>query len=200
MELASVVHSSLVRSVPTTGAAARSLEVAGQLRAAIMEGDDTRIARLLSDLLRVRGLTKGQRVRLQSRALLDLVHSLRRSRIAPAGCGGALRPGRSGCDRRAAAQRGGSALAGGDGGPRGAAIGDRSRVGRVSPPIRPDARLTVSGRRGASPGCDAVEHGRAEGHGRPFHARTPWRCAPLALRPYLFSRPNSTVTAAPRSR
>jgi GGDEF domain-containing protein len=42
-----------------------------------MEGDDTRVARLLSDLLRVRGLTKGQRVRLQSRALMNLMHSLR---------------------------------------------------------------------------------------------------------------------------
>src|SRR5215469_4446285 len=76
MELASVVRSSIVRSAPGA-VAARSLEVAGQLRAAIMEGDDTRIARLLSDLLRVRGLTKGQRVRLQSRALLNLMHSLR---------------------------------------------------------------------------------------------------------------------------
>ena len=55
----------------------RSLELAGQLRAAIMEGDDARIARLLSDLLRVKGLTKGQRVRLQLRALLNLLHSLR---------------------------------------------------------------------------------------------------------------------------
>ena len=77
MELVSVVRSSVVRPTPAAVAAARSLEVAGQLRAAIMEGDDTRIARLLSDLLRVRGLTKGQRVRLQSRALLNLVHSLR---------------------------------------------------------------------------------------------------------------------------
>ena len=76
MELASVVRSSIVRSAPGA-VAARSLEVAGQLRAAIMEGDDTRIARLLSDLLRVRGLTKGQRVRLQSRTLLNLMHSLR---------------------------------------------------------------------------------------------------------------------------
>jgi GGDEF domain-containing protein len=56
---------------------ARSLEVAGQLRAAVMEGDEARIARLLSDLLRVRGLTRGQRVRLQLRVLLNLVHSLR---------------------------------------------------------------------------------------------------------------------------
>jgi GGDEF domain-containing protein len=56
---------------------ARSAEVAGQLRTAVMEGDEARIARLLSDLLRVKGLTKGQRVRLQLRALLHLVHSLR---------------------------------------------------------------------------------------------------------------------------
>lgn len=56
---------------------ARSAEVAGQLRTAVMEGDEARIARLLSDLLRVKGLTKGQRVRLQLRALLNLVHSLR---------------------------------------------------------------------------------------------------------------------------
>jgi GGDEF domain-containing protein len=55
----------------------RSLEVAGQLRTAVMEGDEARIARLLSDLLRVTGLTKGQRVRLQLRTLLNLVHSLR---------------------------------------------------------------------------------------------------------------------------
>ena len=77
MELASVVHSAVVRSGRAAASAARSLEVAGQLRAAVMEGDDAGIARLLSDLLRVRGLTKGQRVRLQSRALLNLVHSLR---------------------------------------------------------------------------------------------------------------------------
>lgn len=77
MELASVVHSAAARSGRAAASAARSLEIAGQLRAAILEGDDARIARLLSDLLRVRGLTKGQRVRLQSRALLNLVHSLR---------------------------------------------------------------------------------------------------------------------------
>lgn len=77
MELLSVVRPSVVRSSHAAVSAARSLEVAGQLRCAIMEGDDARISRLLSDLLRVRGLTKGQRVRLQSRALLNLVHSLR---------------------------------------------------------------------------------------------------------------------------
>ena len=77
MELASLAHSVVVPSGRAAVLAARSLEVAGQLRAAILEGDDALIARLLSDLLRVRGLTKGQRVRLQSRALLNLVHSLR---------------------------------------------------------------------------------------------------------------------------
>jgi GGDEF domain-containing protein len=82
MELASalcpsVVRTSVSRSDTAAVAAARSLEVAVQLRTAVLEGDDARIARLLSDLLRVRGLTKGQRVRLQSRALLNLVHSLR---------------------------------------------------------------------------------------------------------------------------
>ena len=77
MELASLAPSAVVRSGRAAASAARSLEVAGQLRAAILEGDDALIARLLSDLLRVRGLTKGQRVRLQSRALLNLMHSLR---------------------------------------------------------------------------------------------------------------------------
>src|SRR5262249_59568159 len=77
MELASVVHSAVARSGRAAVSAARSLEIAGQLRAAVLAGGDARIARVLSDLLRVRGLTKGQRVRLQSRALLNLVHSLR---------------------------------------------------------------------------------------------------------------------------
>ena len=77
MELVSVVRPPVVPSNHAAVSAARSLEVAGQLRVAILEGDDARIARLLSDLLRVRGLTKGQRVRLQSRALLNLVHCLR---------------------------------------------------------------------------------------------------------------------------
>ena len=54
-----------------------STEMAGQLRAAIMEGDDARLARLLSDLLRVKGLTKGQRVGLQLRTIMSLVQSLR---------------------------------------------------------------------------------------------------------------------------
>jgi PleD family two-component response regulator len=56
---------------------ARSMELASLLRAAVMDGDDGRIARLLSELLRLRGLTKGQRIRLQQRALSNLVHTLR---------------------------------------------------------------------------------------------------------------------------
>ncbi len=77
MELASVVHSSAVCSAHAAVSVNRAVEVAGQLRTAIIEGDEARLARLLSDLLRVRGLTRGQRVRLQSRALMNLVHSLR---------------------------------------------------------------------------------------------------------------------------
>ncbi len=56
---------------------ARNAELAGQLRAAAMEGDDAHMTRLLSELLRFQGLTKGQRVSLQLKALLNLVHSLR---------------------------------------------------------------------------------------------------------------------------
>jgi GGDEF domain-containing protein len=77
MELASAVHSSLPGAGHPAVSMARAGEIASQLRTAIMEGDDARLARLLSDLLRVRGLTRGQRVRLQSRALMNLVHSLR---------------------------------------------------------------------------------------------------------------------------
>ena len=56
---------------------ARSLEITGLLRAAVTEGDEARMARLLSELLRVKGLTKGQRVALQLKALLNLLHALR---------------------------------------------------------------------------------------------------------------------------
>ncbi|HXW74651.1 MAG TPA: GGDEF domain-containing protein [Steroidobacteraceae bacterium] len=56
---------------------ARTVELASQLRSAVMDGDDGRIGALLSELLRVTGLTKGQRIRLQLRALSNLVHTLR---------------------------------------------------------------------------------------------------------------------------
>src|SRR6266436_4019561 len=55
----------------------RNAELAGQLRAAAMQSDDAHMTRLLSELLRFQGLTKGQRVSLQLKALLNLVHSLR---------------------------------------------------------------------------------------------------------------------------
>lgn len=72
MQLAAVA-----RPHQQSAAIVRSLELASQLRLAVMNGDDARIARLLSDLLRVKGLTKGDRVRLQLGALSNLVHSLR---------------------------------------------------------------------------------------------------------------------------
>ena len=56
---------------------ARNAELAGQLRAAAMESDDAHMTRLLSELLRFHGVTRGQRVSLQLKALLNLVHSLR---------------------------------------------------------------------------------------------------------------------------
>ena len=56
---------------------ARNAELTRELRAAAMEGDDARVTRLLSELLRIQGLTRGQRVSLQLKALLSLVHSLR---------------------------------------------------------------------------------------------------------------------------
>jgi GGDEF domain-containing protein len=55
----------------------RGLDVASQLRSAVSSGDDARISRLLTELLRVKGLTKGQRVRLQQRALCGVVETLR---------------------------------------------------------------------------------------------------------------------------
>jgi diguanylate cyclase (GGDEF)-like protein len=71
MDAASVLRPR--HSVPTV----RSLELTGLLRAAVMEGDEARIARLLSELLRVKGLTKGQRVALQLKALQNLLHAMR---------------------------------------------------------------------------------------------------------------------------
>jgi len=60
-----------------SSSAVRGLELTSLLRAAVMDGDEARIARLLSELLRVKGLTKGQRVALQFKALQNLVHALR---------------------------------------------------------------------------------------------------------------------------
>jgi len=65
------------RSAELGALRARNAELAGQLRAAAMEGDDACVRRLLSELLRFQGLTKGQRVSLQLKALLNLVQALR---------------------------------------------------------------------------------------------------------------------------
>ena len=56
---------------------ARTGELAGQLRAAAADGDDAGITRLLAELLRCKGLSRGQRIALQQRAVLSLVQSLR---------------------------------------------------------------------------------------------------------------------------
>jgi diguanylate cyclase (GGDEF)-like protein len=56
---------------------ARNSELANQLRAAAVDGDDARITRLLAELLRCKGLSRGQRIALQQKALLSLVQSLR---------------------------------------------------------------------------------------------------------------------------
>lgn len=72
MEVASVSRPSA-----RNAARARGLEVSCQLRVAVMDGDEARITRLLSELLRVQGLTRGQRVSLQLKALLNLVQTLR---------------------------------------------------------------------------------------------------------------------------
>ena len=67
-----------VSSSAIAGAArARSPELVRELRIAAMEGDEMRITHLLSELLRCKGLSRGQRIALQQKALLNLVHSLR---------------------------------------------------------------------------------------------------------------------------
>jgi diguanylate cyclase (GGDEF)-like protein len=63
-------------------ARARSGEFASQLRAAALEGDDVRITRLVSELLRCKGLSRGQRIALQQKALMNLVRSLRSATLS----------------------------------------------------------------------------------------------------------------------
>jgi diguanylate cyclase (GGDEF)-like protein len=58
-------------------ARARTADFANQLRAAAADGDDARITRVLAELLRCKGLSRGQRIALQQKALLGLVQSLR---------------------------------------------------------------------------------------------------------------------------
>src|SRR5213082_3858087 len=75
MQAASVSQS--MQSVERGALRARHAELGGQLRVAVMEGDEARIRRLLSELLRGQGLSKAQRISVQLKALLSLVQSLR---------------------------------------------------------------------------------------------------------------------------
>ena len=68
---------SLAKCVQVDAPQSANAELANQLRAAAVDGDDARIARLVSELLRCKGLSRGQRIALQQRALLSLVQSLR---------------------------------------------------------------------------------------------------------------------------
>jgi GGDEF domain-containing protein len=56
---------------------ARILEISAQLRAAVINGDEAGINRLLGELLRCRGSSRAQSVALQQRALQSLVYLLR---------------------------------------------------------------------------------------------------------------------------
>lgn len=60
---------------------ARVLGISAELRAAVADGDDAAISRLLGDLLRFRGSSRAQSVRLQLRAVLGLVQQLRSAAI-----------------------------------------------------------------------------------------------------------------------
>jgi diguanylate cyclase (GGDEF)-like protein len=68
---------SVSRTADARAVRVRNAELANQLRAAAVDGDDARITRLLAELLRCKGLSRGQRIALQQKALLSLVQSLR---------------------------------------------------------------------------------------------------------------------------
>jgi GGDEF domain-containing protein len=67
----------VVQLKSTAESRARALELSAELRAAAADGDEVRIKRLLSDLLRFRGLPRAQRTTLQLRTLQNLVYALR---------------------------------------------------------------------------------------------------------------------------
>jgi GGDEF domain-containing protein len=68
---------SVVQLRRTNDSRARVLEISGQLRAAVADGDDAGIARLLEELLRFRGSSRAQTIALQQRALQSVVYLLR---------------------------------------------------------------------------------------------------------------------------
>jgi diguanylate cyclase (GGDEF)-like protein len=70
-------------SDPTAAKArARNGEFASQLGAAALDGNEVRITRLVSELLRCKGLSRGQRIALQQKALMNLVRSLRSATLS----------------------------------------------------------------------------------------------------------------------
>lgn len=68
---------SVVELRRTNDSRARILEISGQLRAAVANGDDAAINRLLGDLLRFKASSRAQSIALQHRALQSLVYLLR---------------------------------------------------------------------------------------------------------------------------
>ena len=79
MEVASQSQSAapVLRSAERSAIRAHKAELARQLQEAALEGDEASITPLLSELLRFQGLTQGQRIDLQLKALLSLVRALR---------------------------------------------------------------------------------------------------------------------------
>jgi GGDEF domain-containing protein len=82
MQLALAPKRSTTRPTADNEASTRALDLSSQLHQAVLDGNEKLITRLMSELLRVRGLTKGQRVAVQMRALQDMVHSLRASVVS----------------------------------------------------------------------------------------------------------------------
>ncbi len=68
---------SVVQLRRTNDSRTRVLEISAQLRAAVANGDDGGIARLLGELLRFKGSSRAQTIALQQRALQSLVYLLR---------------------------------------------------------------------------------------------------------------------------
>ena len=127
---------SVVQLRRTNDSRARVLEISAQLRAAVADGDDAGIARLLGDLLRFRGSSRAQSIALQQRALQSLVYLLRSAAMNDELTG---LHNRRVSPRRSAQQ----------------ALQARAPLTRIAssasgPPARRDALLTVSGWRHAS--------------------------------------------------
>lgn len=68
---------SLARFTQNGSLRARKAELARDLQAAAVSGDEARITPLLTELLRFQGVPQGQRVSLQLKALLSLMRALR---------------------------------------------------------------------------------------------------------------------------